>query len=220
MKPSPRFAVVLSGCGVFDGSEIHEATLTLYAIAKNGGTYEIFAPDVAQYHVVDHLTGRPTTEKRNVLSEAARIARGKITPLSRFNAGSFDALIFPGGFGVAKNLFPFAVEGPDAKVQQDAERAIREMHRAGKPIGALCIAPVLLAKVLGNIEVTIGNDSDTVSLLHKLGANHKVTGHGEVAIDRANKIVTSPCYMLDSTIVQIAEGAERTVQAMMELIGK
>lgn len=121
---------------------------------------------------------------------------------------------------MAKNLFPFAVEGPDAKVQQDAERAIREMHRAGKPIGALCIAPVLLAKVLGNIEVTIGNDSDTVSLLHKLGANHKVTGHGEVTIDRTNKIVTSPCYMLDSTIVQIAEGAERTVQAMMELIGK
>lgn len=220
MKPSPRFAVVLSGCGVFDGSEIHEATLTLYAIAKNGGTYEIFAPDVAQFHVVDHLTGRPTGEKRNVLSEAARIARGKITPLNRFNAGNFDALIFPGGFGVAKNLFPFAVEGPDARVQPDAERAIREMHSAGKPIGALCIAPVLLAKVLGNIEVTIGNDRDTISLLHKLGASHKVTGHGEVVVDPVNKIVTSPCYMLDASIVQIAEGADRTVQAMLKLLEK
>lgn len=219
MKPSPRFAVVLSGCGVFDGSEIHEATLTLYAIAKNGGTYEIFAPEVAQYHVVDHLTGRPTGEKRNVLSEAARIARGKITPLNEFNANRFDALIFPGGFGVAKSLFPFAVHGPEAKVQPDVERAILEMHRAGKPIGALCIAPVLLAKVLEKVEVTIGNDTDTIQLLHKLGANHKITGHGEVAIDRTNKIVTSPCYMLDATIVQVAEGAERTVQAMMELLG-
>jgi len=218
MKHTPRFAVVLSGCGVFDGSEIHEATLTLYAIAKNGGTYEIFAPDMAQYHVVDHLTGAPTGEKRNVLSEAARIARGKIVPLQKFDAGRFDALIFPGGFGVAKNLFPFAVEGPDSRVQPDAERAIREMHRAGKPIGALCIAPVLLAKVLGNIEVTIGNDSDTISLLHQLGASHKTTGHGEIVVDRANRIVTSPCYMLDANIVQIAEGAERTVQAMMEMI--
>ncbi|HQK37367.1 MAG TPA: hypothetical protein PLC81_07020 [Bacteroidales bacterium] len=121
---------------------------------------------------------------------------------------------------MAKNLFPFAVEGPDSRVQPDAERAIREMHRAGKPIGALCIAPVLLAKVLGNIEVTIGNDSDTISLLHQLGASHKTTGHGEIVVDRANRIVTSPCYMLDANIVQIAEGAERTVQAMMEMIEK
>lgn len=218
MNQPRRFAVVLAGCGVFDGAEIHEATLTLYAIVKHGGVYEIFAPDIPQYHVIDHRIGKVSGEKRNVLVEAARIARGKIRPLCEFRADQFDGLIFPGGFGVAKNLYPFAVEGLSAQVNPDAEKAILSMYRAGKPIGALCIAPVLIARVLGHVELTIGNDPETITTLEQLGAKHTKTTHGEVVIDTHNKVVTTPCYMLDANIVQIAEGAENVVQAMIKLM--
>jgi len=210
-----KFAVVLSGCGVFDGAEIHEATLTLLAIAQQGATYEIFAPDVDQYHVINHLTHQPMNEKRNVLVESARIARGKIRPLSQFNPGLFDALIFPGGFGAAKNLSTLAFDGPEARVNPDVEKAVKGMHAAGKPIGALCIAPAVIARILGHIEVTIGDDPGTAGTIEKMGGKHIKSTHGEVVIDKKNHIYTTPCYMLDATIGQIYEGARNIVKEII-----
>jgi enhancing lycopene biosynthesis protein 2 len=217
MNNSKKFAVVLSGSGVFDGAEIHEATLTLYAIIKNGGMYEIFAPDIPQHHVINHITGEEMNETRNVLVEAARIARGNIKPLSEFNEKNFDAIIFPGGFGAAKNLSTFAFDGINCSVNKDVENSIKQMANAKKPIGALCISPVLLAKVLGDTAVTIGKDADTAKAVESMGATHKETTHGEVVVDTRYKVVTTPCYMLDANIVQIAEGADNIVKAMMKL---
>ena len=210
-----KIAVILSGSGVFDGAEIHEATMTLYAIKKQGADYEVFAPDVEQHHVINHVTGEEMPEKRNVLIESARIARGKIKALSAFDASNFDALIFPGGFGAAKNLSTFAFDGSNCKVNKEVESAILSMHKAKKPIGALCIAPAIIAKVLGRVELTVGQDADTASALEKLGAKHKNTDHGEVVVDEENKIYSTPCYMLDANIVQIAEGAENIVKAIL-----
>jgi enhancing lycopene biosynthesis protein 2 len=211
-----KFAVVLSGSGVYDGSEIHEATLSLYAIKKQGADYEIFAPDIDQYHVINHITGEEMKEKRNVLVESARIARGKIRPLSDFRAADFDAILFPGGFGAAKNLCTFAFDGPDCKVDKDVETAMRSMYDAGKPIGALCISPVILAKILETVEVTIGQDVETAGAVEKMGARHTLAGHGEVIIDTQNNVFTTPCYMLDANVVQIAEGAENIVRVMLK----
>jgi enhancing lycopene biosynthesis protein 2 len=213
-----KFAVVLSGCGVFDGAEIHEATLTLLAIAQQGASYEIFAPDIDQHHVINHLTHQPTSEKRNVLVESARIARGRIKPLSQFRDSDFDALIFPGGFGAAKNLSTVAFDGPNAGVNPDVEKAVKSMHNAGKPIGALCIAPAVIARILGNVEVTIGNDPGTVDAIEKMGGKHVKATHGEVVVDKKNKIYTTPCYMLDATIVQIYDGARNVVNEMLKRI--
>jgi enhancing lycopene biosynthesis protein 2 len=212
-----NFAVVLSGCGVYDGAEIHESVMTMLAIDQQSCTYTLFSPDMEQMHVVNHLTGQVTNEKRNVLVESARIARGKIQPLSAYKPNDFDALVFPGGFGVAKNLCTFAVDGPDCKVNPEVEKAVRDTHKAGKPIGALCIAPALISKILGNIEVTIGQDKGTAEALNAMGATHKNTKHGEVTIDVKNKIFTTPCYMLDSTIKQIHEGAFNLIKAIIEL---
>ncbi|MBU2650995.1 MAG: isoprenoid biosynthesis glyoxalase ElbB [Bacteroidetes bacterium] len=211
-----KFAVVLAGCGVFDGAEIHEATLTMLAIMKHGGTYEVFAPDIDQYHVINHLTGKEMDEKRNVLVESARIARGKIRDLTEFQASGFDALIFPGGFGAAKNLSTIAFDGPDASVNPEVERAVKDMLKAQKPIGALCIAPAIIAKIIGDVVVTIGTDKGTIQVIEKMGATHEETGHGEVVIDEEHKVFTTPCYMLDANILQIAEGADNVVKEMME----
>ena len=209
-------AVVLSGCGVFDGAEIHEATLTLLAIAQQGAAYDIFAPDMDQHHVINHLNHKEMPEKRNVLVESARIARGNIRPLSQFRASDFDALIFPGGFGAAKNLSTVAFHGAEARVNADVEKAVREMHRAGKPIGALCIAPAVIAKILGNISVTIGDDPGTAQAITIMGATHVKTTHGEVTVDRKNLIFTTPCYMLNATITQIYDGAYNVVKEMIK----
>ena len=210
-----KFAVVLSGCGVFDGAEIHEATLTLLAIAQQGASYEIFAPDIDQYHVINHLTHQEMAEKRNVLVESARIARGKIKPLSQFRVCDFDALIFPGGFGAAKNLSTVAFDGANASVNPEVESAVRAMHKDGKPIGALCIAPAVIARILGHVEVTIGNDPGTAGAIEKMGGKHIKAGHGEVVVDQKNKVFTTPCYMLDATIVQIFQGATNVVNEIM-----
>lgn len=214
----PSFAVVLSGCGVYDGAEIHEAVLTLLAIDRAGATYQCFAPDVAQMHVINHLTGEEAQESRNVLVESARIARGQIKPLSAFRASACDALIFPGGFGAAKNLCSFAVDGPDCAVNPDVEAAIKTMRAAGKPIGALCIAPAIFARVLGEVELTIGTDAGTAAALEQMGAHHVSKLHGEIVVDAARKVVTTPCYMLDSTIGQVADGAEAVVRKLIELM--
>lgn len=213
-----KVAVVLAGNGVFDGAEIHEATLTLYSIVKNGATYEIFAPNIDQHHVINHITGEEMAEKRNVLIESARIARGKIKNLSDFKATDFDALLFPGGFGVAKNLCSFAFEGVDCKVNRDVENAIRSMIEQQKPIGALCISPVLLAKVLDDVKITIGQDKSTADAVKSMGAKHQESTHGEVIIDKKYKVVSTPCYMLDANIGQIGDGANNLVQAILEMI--
>ncbi|MDT8401373.1 MAG: isoprenoid biosynthesis glyoxalase ElbB [Bacteroidales bacterium] len=212
-----KFAIMLSGCGVFDGSEIHESTLTMLAIAKNGGKYDIFAPDVRQHHVINHLNGEKMDEQRNVLVEAARIARGKIKPLHEYRTEDFDALIIPGGFGVAKNLCTYAFDGTDFYVDKVVEEALKSTHSAGKPIGALCISPVLLAKVFEGIDVTIGRVKSTADDIEKLGAIHIEAGPGEIVIDNANKIISTPAYMLESGIEDIYDGANNLVKAIIEM---
>lgn len=211
-----KFAIVLSGCGVFDGAEIHEATLTMLAIMKQGATYEIFAPDIQQHHVVNHITGEEMPEKRNVLIESARIARGKIKDLKDYDPNNYDAMIFPGGFGAAKNLCDFAFKGADCIVNPDVEKAMLKTAGKNKPIGALCISPVIFAKVFGDVEVTIGQDAGTAEAIEKLGATHIKTTHGEVIVDEKNKLFTTPCYMLDANILDIARGASNIVKAMLE----
>jgi enhancing lycopene biosynthesis protein 2 len=214
-----KFAVVLSGCGVYDGAEIHEATLSLLAIAKKGCSYEIFAPDVKQHHVVNHITGEEMEETRNVLVESARIARGNIRNLKQFNPASFDALLFPGGFGAAKNLSTWAFEGADSSILPEVEEAITGMFALKKPLGALCISPVLMAKIFGEVHLTIGDDESTIDALESLGTKHVYATHGEVVLDPDHNLVTTPCYMLDATIDQIAEGANNLVDAMIKMMG-
>lgn len=210
-----KFAVILAGCGVYDGAEIHEATLTMLAIMKQGASYEVFAPDIDQHHVINHLTGEEMKEKRNVLVESARIARGKIKDLKNYDPNNFDALVIPGGFGVAKNLCDFAFKGANCSVDPDVEKAILKTAGKNKPIGALCISPVILAKIFGDVELTIGQDKGTAEAIEKMGSTHIKTTHGEVIIDEKNNLFTTPCYMLDANILQIAEGAENIVRAMM-----
>lgn len=211
-----KFAIILSGCGVFDGAEVHETTLTMLSIMKRGAQYEIFAPDIDQLHVINHLNGEEMNEKRNVLVESARIARGEIKPLTEYNEEDFDALIMPGGFGAAKNLCDFAVKGPDCTVDKDVARAIKDTVAAKKPLGAICISPALVANVLQGVELTIGQDADTIKGLEAMGARHKKTTHGEVVVDEKYNVFTTPCYMLDANILQIWEGADNIVKAMLE----
>ncbi|MCP4285597.1 MAG: isoprenoid biosynthesis glyoxalase ElbB [Gammaproteobacteria bacterium] len=211
-----RIAVVLSGSGVYDGSEIHEAVMTLLAIDQQGAVYQCFAPDKAQHHVINHLTGEESSEVRNVLVESARIARGNIKPLSKFAAEAFDAIIFPGGFGAAKNLSTFAFEGANCSVDEGVVSAVETMIASGKPIGALCIAPAVLAKILKGAKVTIGEDAATATAIEEMGGKHQCSGHGQVVVDENYNLVTSPCYMLEATVSQIADDAAKTVAAVLE----
>jgi len=221
MSNKPRFAVLLAGCGVYDGAEITESVLTLLAIDRQGGAYRCFAPDIPQMHVIDHRTGQPVEgETRNVLTEASRIARGEIDDIAMFAPSEFDALILPGGFGAAKNLCTFAVDGPACTVDENIEAAIKSAHTAGLPIGALCISPALIARVLGDVTLTIGSDAGVAEGIGAMGATHKVTTHAEIVVDEVHKVVTSPCYMLDATVSQIADGADNTVRALMGMIAK
>lgn len=201
---------------MFDGAEIHEATMTMLAVVKQGATYEMFAPDMPQHHVINHLTGEEMKETRNVLVESARIARGKIKSLNLYRAQEFDGIIFPGGFGAAKNLCDFAFKGDACTVHPDVKKAIQATAALGKPIGALCIAPVIMAKIFGDIQLTIGQDQETAKAVERMGATHVTTTHGEVVIDKKKKVFTTPCYMLDANILQIAEGAGHVVKAMLE----
>ena len=211
-----KFAVILSGCGVFDGAEIHEAVLTLLAIMKNGAEYQVFAPDILQHHVINHLTGEITDEKRNVLVESARIARGKIRSLDEFDPVLFDCLIFPGGYGAAKNLCSWAIDGESCHVHPLVEKAIRSMNEAGKPVGALCISPVILARLFAGTKVTIGDDPTTIESIRKMGGIHARTSHGEVVVDKERKFFSTPCYMLNANILDIEKGANNIVRAMMQ----
>jgi len=214
-----NFAVILSGCGSKDGAEIHESVCTLLAIDRAKAKYQCFAPDIDQYEVIDFLTDEKMKETRNVLRESARIARGDIKPLSEFDANTVDALVIPGGFGgAALNLSSFGIDGENMRVNVDVEKAVRAMVAQNKPIGALCIAPVILAKLLGHVKLTFGKDEKVNGIVQKMGAITENTSHGEVVIDSKYKIVTSPCYMLEASISNIADGAENLVKAIKGLL--
>jgi len=212
-----NICVILSGCGFLDGTEIHEAVSTLLALSKAGDNYTIAAPNKNQHHVINHHNQTEMTETRNVLIEAARIARGPVTDLKEINAKDFDALFLPGGFGAAKNLSSFAFEGADGCMDGDVSRVINEFHTAGKPIGAVCISPALLALTLGKGTLTIGSDPGTASALESLGSTHQVCDVKEAVIDSNNRLVTAPAYMENAKVHEVAEGIEKAVNAVLDL---
>jgi len=212
-----RFAVILAGCGNKDGAEIHESVLTLLSIDRAGHQYQCFAPDLPQARVINFLTNEEMPQKRNVLLESARIARSKIKPLSDFNQEDFDILVLPGGSGVAYNLCTFAVDGDRMTVLPQLEACIRAMHTAGKPIGALCISPVIIAHVLKSVSVTFGKDEKINAIFQKSGAKTTNTDARSIVIDEVNKIVTTPCYMLDARIGEISDGIDKLVQQLINL---
>ncbi|MGD8387145.1 MAG: isoprenoid biosynthesis glyoxalase ElbB [Desulfobacteraceae bacterium] len=217
----PRIGVLLSGCGVFDGSEIHEAVLTLLALDRAGAEIVCTAPDTDQLHVIDHRTQEVSGETRNVLTESARIARGEIRDLKEVHAGDLDGLIIPGGFGAAKNLSDFAVKGPEATVYPEVQRILEEMVEAGKPIGAICIAPATLTRALSarRPEVTIGTDAATGSAIEAMGGTHCICTVDQIHVDETNRIVTTPAYMLGPGIKDVAEGIQKLVDQVMEMTG-
>ncbi len=215
-----RIGVLLAGCGVKDGSEIHEATLTLYFLAKAGAECVCMAPDVDQFDVVNHATGGFMAQKRNVLAESARIARGNILDVSSVKPDDLDAVIIPGGFGAAKNLCTFAIDGAECKIDPSVAELLRAMHRGKKPIGALCIAPAVLAALFGrdfSVELTIGADPGTSAALEKMGARHRNANTDEVVVDGLNRIATTPCYMLAQSIAEVGAGVEKLVAKILEM---
>lgn len=219
----PRVAVCLSGCGVFDGSEIHEAVLTLLALDQAGADILCCAPNVDQAAVIDHLTKQPAAgTSRNVLLESARIARGNIADLAQVKASQIDALIFPGGFGAAKNLCNFADKGAECSVHPEVERIVIEMLEAGKPIGAICIAPAMLARIVGrrgmHPKMTIGNDRSTAGAMEKMGVRHLDCPCESFVVDEAHKIVTTPAYMLGKGPAMVFQGIQKLVEEILRLV--
>ena len=215
-----KIGVVLSGCGVYDGAEIHESVITLLAIDRLGAEAVICAPDRPQLHVVNHLSGEVEEgAERNVLVESARIARGAIRDVAEVTADELDALILPGGFGAAKNLCDFAVKGADCDVDPGVAALVRAVHEQGKPVAAVCIAPAFIAKVLGSEgpELTIGNDADTAGALESMGAAHVACPVREFIVDRERKLISSPAYMLAESISEAAEGIEKTVATLIDM---
>lgn len=215
-----RIGVLLSGCGVKDGSEIHEATLTLYFLDRLGVERICCAPDAAQTAVSDHRSGRDTQETRNILVEAARIARGEIQPLANMSADDLDGLIIPGGMGAARNLCTYAAEGRGMNVREDVASLIKALHTAGKPIGAICIAPVVVAKALGDVGVeaklTIGDDPDVGADINAWGAQHVIHLVDEIHQDKGNRLVSTPAYMLGRNVAEIAPGIEKLVETVVK----
>ncbi|MBP2846465.1 isoprenoid biosynthesis glyoxalase ElbB [Dickeya oryzae] len=213
-----KVGVVLCGCGVYDGSEIHEVVLTLLAIDRAGAEAVCFAPDKEQLHVVNHLNGEVTGEKRNVLAESARIARGKIQPLSSADPQQLDALIVPGGFGAAKNLSDFATRGADCEIDKELKTLTREIHKKNKPIGFICIAPAMLPKLLDtSVRLTIGNNMGAAQAIEAMGGVHVECPVDDIVVDVAHKVVTTPAYMLAHSISEAASGIEKLVARVLEL---
>jgi enhancing lycopene biosynthesis protein 2 len=214
-----KVGVVLSGCGFLDGSEIHEAVLTLLALDRAGASAVCLAPDIEQKSVVNHRTGNPAESVRNVLEESARIARGKVQDVAKVKAADLDALVLPGGYGAAKNLCDFAAAGAKARVDPGVLKLVRELHAAKKPIAAWCIAPALLAAALkeAHVALTIGDDTGTAKALEAMGAKHVVCPVTEMRVDEANRIVTTPAYMYDAKIGEVATGIEKAVAELLRL---
>lgn len=213
-----NIAVILAGCGVYDGSEINEAVLTLLHIAKSGNQYQCFAPDIEQMHTINHLTGEEMAVNRNVLVEAARIARGEIKAISELNVDNFDALIVPGGFGAAKNLSDFAVKGAEAQIQAQVLTSCQAFAKANKPAGYMCIAPAMLPLIYGaGVKATIGNDADTAAAINKLGAEHHECAVDDIIIDDSHKVVSTPAYMLANNLVEAEQGISKLVQQVIAM---
>jgi enhancing lycopene biosynthesis protein 2 len=220
MSKEKHVGVILSGSGFLDGAEIQEATLTLLFLDRRGAKVTAMAPNLDQMHVVDHAKGKPASgERRNVLAEAARITRGAIADVKSVKASELDALILPGGYGAAKNLCTFATEGVKLTVNPDVERLVHDMAAAGKPIGFICISPVIAAKVLGSrkVKLTIGNDPDTAAALNALGAVHVDALVDQIVVDEKNKVVSTPAYMLGPSIAPVSAGIEKLVAAVLEM---
>ena len=215
---SKKVAVILSGSGVYDGAEIHESVITLLRLDQRGAQVQCFAPNIAQLHVINHLTGEEMPETRNVLVESARIARGNIKDIREADVDDFDALIVPGGFGAAKNLSSFAVEGAGCSVQPQVLELAEAFAEAGKPVGLMCISPALAAKIYGpGVTCTIGNDADTATAMNKMGATHEDCAVTEIIEDKARKLVTTPAYMLAQNISEAAAGINKLVDRVLEL---
>lgn len=215
---SKKVAVILSGCGVYDGAEIYESVITLLRLDQRGAQVQCFAPNIAQLHVINHLTGEEMPESRNVLVESARIARGNVKDLREADVDDFDALIVPGGFGAAKNLSNFAIEGAGCTVQPQVLALAEAFAEAGKPVGLICISPALAAKIYGpGVTCTIGNDADTAAAMNKMGANHEDCAVTDIIEDKARKLVTTPAYMLAQTISEAASGINKLVDRVLEL---
>jgi enhancing lycopene biosynthesis protein 2 len=214
-----RVAVVLSGCGVYDGSEVYEAVCTLLALDKLDAQVQCFAPNIPQRKVINHITGKEMAgESRNVLVEAGRICRGKIKDVAQANEADFDALIVPGGFGAASNLCDFAEKGAGCTVNKDFLEFAQAMHQAGKPIGLICIAPAMSAAICGEgVECTIGNDPETAATLEKMGAQHKECPVQEAHVDKQRKLVTTPAFMLAGRVSEAAAGIDQCVKQVLAL---
>ncbi len=216
-----KIGVIISGCGVFDGAEIQETVATLAALENHGLEAVCFAPDINQMHVVNHLTQEVAEgEKRNVLVESARIVRGNISSLMENSCDQLDGIILPGGFGAAKNLSDYALKGDQLEVNSILTEVLKKVNRMGKPIAALCISPIVLARVFGDKSptLTLGADGSDAKNLVTLGGEHQVTTHEEVIVDPQNKLVTGPCYMLDATVGNIIRGADAVVAELKKLI--
>lgn len=213
-----KVGVILSGCGYLDGAEIREAVLTLLALERAGIDYECLAPDVDQAGVVDHVTGEAVPETRNVLRESARIARGAIRPTAAVQATEFAGLVLPGGYGAAKNLSTFAGEGADCRVEASVERLVREVHDAGKPIGFVCIAPAIAARLIPGAQLTIGSDPGTAAVLEQMGAKHVECAASGFVADDEQRVLSTPAYMCDAPIPDIAEGIEQMVRRLGEML--
>ena len=215
---SKKIAVILSGCGVYDGAEIHESVITLLRLDQRGAQVQCFAPDIAQLHVINHLTGEEMPESRNVLVESARIARGDVKDIREANAEDFDALIVPGGFGAAKNLSNFASAGAGCSLNPQVLALAEAFVEAGKPLGLICISPALAAKIYGpGVTCTIGNDADTAAALDKMGACHQACAVDDIVEDTARKLVSTPAYMLGKNISEVASGINKLVDRVLEL---
>lgn len=213
-----KVAVILSGCGVYDGAEIHESVITLLRLDQRGAHAQCFAPNVAQMHVINHLTGEEMPESRNVLVESARIARGEVKDIREANVEDFDALIVPGGFGAAKNLSDFAVKGAECTVQPDVLALAEAFAEASKPVGLMCISPAMAAKIYGpGVICTIGNDADTATVVNKMGATHQECDVSDIIEDKARKLVSTPAYMLAQSISEAASGINKMVDRVLEL---
>lgn len=213
-----KIAVILSGSGVFDGAEIHESVLALYAIEKNGATWQCFAPNIDQLHVINHKTGEEMDETRNVLIEAARIARGNIEDVAKLNVDDFDALLLPGGFGAAKNLTDFAVSGAECSINAHVASACRAFALASKPAGYLCIAPVIMPMIYGEgVKGTIGNDEATAAAFNALSGQHLDCAVDDYVYDEQHKVLSTPAYMLAGSLSQAATGIEKLVAKLVTI---
>lgn len=218
-----KVGVLLSGCGVNDGAEIHETVITMLALDRSGAEMVLMAPNIDQMHVVNHYTGQEMDEFRNVLVESARIARGDIKDMAEVTGNDIDALIIPGGFGVAKNLCDYAMAGPECSINPDVYRLVSEVHLLQKPIGAICIAPAMMAKILGeqdeSAEMTIGSDETTANDIQSMGSTHVSCPVEEMVIDKEKKIVTTPAYMEAQSIKEAAAGIEKLVAQILSMVG-